>query len=391
MVSWEGVTTWGRFIPRLRRLQSRAPLVDVTQVRRLAILRYDGMGDLVMCSGMLRELRRQLPRARITMACRTPWAAWMKTCPWVDEVVHVENTFPKRFNDLRRVMQMLRFARRELWPRELEVLLQPGTHHCYSHARALAWLSGAPFRMCWEDPGGGVDAGGRFHTHCLPFPNTMHEADKCFEMLQALGLKPEGRRLDTWWTAEEERLADGIVGEMRGTNCKVVALGVASSEVARRWPRENFLKVVREIRRRGNVAFLVFGGPDVRETCEWMIAQEGDSVRYVGARESLGTNWAGIAKCDLYLGNDTGFTHMAAAARTPVVDIRGLSPNAPRGTRGDPLTTGPYDTLSRVVRPPVDTPGGPTLDASLVRVESVLAATLDLLGLSRMAGQIGKE
>ena len=364
-------------MPGLHRRLDRPPLCDLTKVRRLGVLRPDGIGDMVLTSGMLRELRRQLPATRITLICQTAWASWMRTCPWVDDVIDVDVTFGG-VREPRRLFELIRFVKR-VWPLDLEVLLQPGTLYWYVPSRTLAWFSGAPVRICWEDPDSGVDTGGGLHTQNLPYPNRLHETEKCFRMLEVMGLKGEGRKLDAWWTEEDANHADQIVRGARHGQCKLVALGLGASEPSRRWPVRRYLEVIREVAAKRDVAFLAFGGSDVADSCRWLSAQLPGVVSYAGEKLPLGVNWAGIARCDLYLGNDTGLMHMAAAAQIPVVVVIGLAEGAPPGTRGDTTQTGPYDTLSRVVRPPKGTPWDSDLDAALVPADSVAAATLELL------------
>jgi ADP-heptose:LPS heptosyltransferase len=377
IVSPSGVKALSHFLPGLRRRLDRRRQSDLTQVRRLAVLRADGIGDIVLTSGMLRELRRQLPATRITLICQAQWASWMRTCPWVDDVVGVVMT-SGGFREPTRLFELLRFVKR-VWPLELEVLIQPGTAHWYASSRALAWFSGAPVRLCWEDPAAGIDTGSGLHTHSLPYPNYWHETEKCFRMLEVMGLKSEGRRLDTWWTPEDGRHGEEIVCDARKGRRKLVALGLGASEATRRWPPERYLDVIREIAAQRDVAFLVFGGHDVAGSCRWLSAQAPGVVTYAGDKLPLGVIWAAIAQCDLYVGNDSGPMHMAAAARVPVVMVNGVPDGAPLGTRGDGSHSGPYDTLSRVVRPPAGTPAYAELNAAMVPAAAVTEATLELL------------
>jgi heptosyltransferase II len=342
------------------------------------VLRPDGIGDIVLTTGLLRELRQQLPEARITLVCQTSWADWMRTCPWVDDVLDVDVSAPGGLRDPKRVLELFRFVKR-VWPLDLEVLLQPGSLYEYVPSRALALFSGAPVRMCWEDPYSGVDTGGVLHTHILPFPNELHETDKCFRMLEAMGLESDGRRLATWWTADNARRGEEIARGARNGRRKLVALGLAASERRKRWPRQRYLDVVRDLAAREDVAFLALGGSDVTDTCSWLSRQAPGVVTYPGDRLPLGAIWAAIARCDLYLGNDTGLMHMAAAARIPVVVVVGVAVGARPGTRGDMSQTGPYDTPSRIIRPPAGTPPGVELGAALVPPEAVATAALELL------------
>jgi ADP-heptose:LPS heptosyltransferase len=207
----------------------------------------------------------------------------------------------------------------------------------------------------------------------------LHETEKCFRMLEVMGLKGEGRRLDAWWTEEDASHGDQIVREARNGQRKLVALGLGGSESSRRWPVQRYLEVIREVASQRDVAFLALGGSDVADSCRWLSAQAPGVVSYAGDKLPLGVIWAAIARCDLYLGNDTGLMHMAAAAHVPVVVVIGLAEGAPPGTRGDTTQTGPYDTLSRAVRPPDGTPLDTALDTALVSSDPVAAATFELL------------
>jgi ADP-heptose:LPS heptosyltransferase len=154
---------------------------------------------------------------------------------------------------------------------------------------------------------------------------------------------------------------------------------LAASEPARRWPRQCYLDAIRQIVAHEDAAFLALGGPDVVETCQWLADQVPGLVTSAGGELPLGVIWAAIAQCDLYLGNDTGLMHMSAAARIPVVVVIGVADGVLPGTRGDSSHTGPYDTLSRVVRPPAGTLTVGELDTALVPADAVATATLELL------------
>ena len=341
------------------------------------MLRPDGMGDLLLTTGMLRQLRQHLPDTRITLICQTRWAAWMRTCPWVDDVIDVEMS-SGGFHERKRMSELLRFVKR-VWPLDLEVLVQPGTLYWYAPSRTLALFSGAPVRLCWEDPRAGVDTGRALHTRTLPYPNSWHETEKCFRMLEAIGITSDERRLATWWTPEDASDGQELACRARKGRPKLVALGLGASESSRRWPPERFLDTVCKVGAAGDVAFLALGGPDVIESGRWLAKKACGLVTCATDDLPLGTVWAAIANCDLYVGNDTGLMHMAAAARVPVVAVIGVAAGAPEGTRGHPSHTGPYGIPQRIVRPPAGASPAAELNAALISSDAVAKATLELL------------
>ena len=58
---------------RLRGLGGSGTWQGFGAIERLAVIRHDGLGDLVVTTGFLRELRRAAPRAHITLVTRPEW------------------------------------------------------------------------------------------------------------------------------------------------------------------------------------------------------------------------------------------------------------------------------------------------------------------------------
>ena len=89
---------------------------------------------------------------------------------------------------------------------------------------------------------------------------------------------------------------------------------------AKRWPLERYDEVVRDLIASFDIWPVVFGGPEDREIGEGLIERWGRGYNAAGA---LGVREAGLAlkRCLLYLGNDTGTMHLAAAAGVRCVAI----------------------------------------------------------------------
>ncbi len=99
-----------------------------------------------------------------------------------------------------------------------------------------------------------------------------------------------------------------------------VAVGPGSKMPAKQWPLENYDAVVRDLIGAFDIWPVVFGGPEDREIGDGLIERWGRGYNAAGA---LDVRAAGVAlkRCELYLGNDTGTMHLAAAAGIRCVAI----------------------------------------------------------------------
>ncbi|MFN2542642.1 MAG: asparagine synthase (glutamine-hydrolyzing) [Chthoniobacterales bacterium] len=99
-----------------------------------------------------------------------------------------------------------------------------------------------------------------------------------------------------------------------------LAVGPGSKMPAKRWPLKRFREVVDLLIQQFNVWPVVFGGKEDRVIGEWLLQQWGRGYNAAGAL-GLRPSAAALKRCALFLGNDTGTMHMAAAVGVPCVAI----------------------------------------------------------------------
>ncbi|MEY2545171.1 MAG: hypothetical protein QOG48_288 [Verrucomicrobiota bacterium] len=125
-----------------------------------------------------------------------------------------------------------------------------------------------------------------------------------------LGLGPEDERPFHDWLGE--RGPDG--GRMW------VAVGPGSKMPAKRWPLLRFEEVIVDLIEEFDIWPVVFGGSEDAVIGDWLLNKWGrgyNAAGSLGIRPSL----VALQKCALFLGNDTGTMHMAAAVGLPCVAI----------------------------------------------------------------------
>lgn len=211
----------------------------------------------------------------------------------------------------------------------------------------IAWQAGIPQRV-------GLRAGGRGFAHTLPVgapAGEEHEAVVYMEIARALGLEAGmGERLpmefypqDSARTAVTQRLIDDL--DWLGDRPLVIMHpgggdGAFSMDPRKQWPLERFVLLGNEIVRRYEAQILLVGGPQDYDSAQAIAGMMFSPVGNWAGTVSLGEVGALAEMANLYIGNDTGPTHIAAAVGCATVSIFGPS---------DPAISAPYGKGGRVL------------------------------------------
>ena len=158
-----------------------------------------------------------------------------------------------------------------------------------------------------------------------PLPFVEHEADYLLSRLALSGIPvppPEERRIDLRLSGEELGAAHWWLGRELPPDQlgKLLGVGPGSYWPSKVWPEERYVEVVRALLNQPGVYPVIFGGPEVSALGNRLIAAWGCGLNAAG-RLSVRQAAAALSHCKLFVGNDTGTMHLAAAVNTPCVAI----------------------------------------------------------------------
>ncbi len=290
------------------------------------------LGDAVMSLPALRALRGVLPRAEIAAVVRPHLVEFYARESAVDRVI------PYTASTLASKREFARQLRAERF--DLAVLFQNAFD-----AALLAWMANIPERIGYRR-----DARGLLLTRAVPVPEPgdipRHERFYYIELLRRAGMlerlpPSEDIRLDRLDDARESGLA-----RLAELGLPAPAIGISPGAAyggAKRWFPERFAEAAFSLSPVARTA-LIFGSASDRAACEQVSAALSRSpfvVRNLAGQTTLEEFIHLAAACRLFLTNDSGAMHVAAAAGVPTVAIFGPT---------DDSATGPVSRLARVVR-----------------------------------------
>ncbi|GIX47642.1 MAG: glycosyl transferase [Candidatus Tectimicrobiota bacterium] len=199
--------------------------------------------------------------------------------------------------------------------------------------------------------------------HGTPRPATrVHVTEHLFQPLAPLVAPPPQWCPRVYLAPEAEAAAARFWRAHALPTTGVVAVHPGSGGPFKLWPLEGWRQLLAWLRRQGLMALLV-SGPAEPPAVAALAAEGWPQARHL----PLPLLAALLARCQAFVGHDSGITHLAAAVGTPVLALFGPT---------DPLVWGPRSPRACVLHPPAPAPL--TLDALPAAVViDTLAALLE--------------
>ncbi|MBI1686193.1 glycosyltransferase family 9 protein [Caulobacter hibisci] len=329
--------------------QRAFPILFITATR---------IGDAVLSSGLIKMLADEIPNARFTIVAGPLAAPLFAHVPGLDRVIVMEKGKGKGH-----WFKLWNQVRHKKWGLVVDL-----------RGSATALFLRREKRAIWKKTPGEI-------------------AHKVVETARVLKIDEAPPAPHLYITPDVQALADQMLAP-RGSEQAgpILAMGPAANWIGKVWPIERFTQTAAQLLGPGGKLeggrLLILGGPEDGRMVEElrMASARGRCIDLTGKVDLL-TAYACLKRADLFIGNDSGLMHIAAAAGTPTVGLFGPS---------DERRYGPWGPLTRAVRGPRDFDQFKAIDPDLSQairhmsdlpVAKVVRAATELLDQAR-AGKV---
>lgn len=253
---------------------------------RILFITSSRIGDAVISCGILEHLRRQHPAARITVACGAVAEGVFTRLPGLERLI----IFEKEKFDLHWLRLWTKLVG-HIW--DLVVDVRGSGISLFLAARRRKMLRG------------GRRPGRRYQ-----------------QLATAMGFTPAPLPV-TWTAPEDDAHAKALLPE-----APLIALGPTANWAGKVWPAENFIALFNTLAT-GPLAgarAVIFAGPGAAERAMAapVLAAIPGAINLVG-KLTLPEAAACLRCCNIFIGNDSGLMHLAAATGTPTLGLFGRS------------------------------------------------------------------
>ena len=335
----------------------KVSLPALTDIKHVLVVRLDGIGDMVLTTPFLRELRRNLPQAAITLVVRPSVRNLIELCPYTDKVLVFDYADSRHPLALLTILRAAHFKRRYFGAQQFDLAIVPRWDADPHFAAVVAVGSGARSRLGYSERASlekaeltpGLD---QLLTHVRGPGPVQHEARRNLDLIQLMGGPTIDERLELWLDDSDREFAKAcLTTDDRQAPEFLLAVAPGAANLRGRWPVSRFVEVADWSLKTNGGGVVVVGGDSDRSMGEQLRRALGPRVINAAGRATLRETAAILRRCTLFVGNDSGPMHLAAASGLPVVEISCHPVKGAVDHDNSPLRFGPWCAQHAVVQP----------------------------------------
>ena len=292
--------------------------------KRILIVRTDRLGDIILSTPVIKNLRLAFPKAHLAFMCRPYTASVLEHNPYLNELIVYDKD-----NKHKSLLASLKFAfylRKKKF--DWAVILHPT-----NRVHIVTFLAGIPIRVGWD----------RKYSFLLTKKirhnkqqGLKHELEYTLDILKPLGIPVKSKEIYFPITeTAHKRVVNLLKEEGLEDADKIIIIHPSASCPSKRWPQGNFCKLIELLKQKINAKIIIITSEDEKKFAAKII----ESQDVIDLRGRLDVLEIGVLlkHSTLFISNDSGPVHIAAILGVPVISIFGRSDAGLSPTRWKPL------------------------------------------------------
>ncbi len=288
--------------------------------KKILAIKLRALGDTVLMTAPLLELKRLYPAAEIHAAITEPWVPLLENHP----AVHKIWRYARHDEKTARAKAIARLGLR-LRREHFDCVIN---FHASPSSALLAFATGAATRSIHFH---GHRDRNRYSTVIIPGKGQVKpNIERDMDAVRALGWGiPEGRLPQLFLTPQEIESAEELLTKTMGLKKPILGLGLGASRPTKSWPLARFVEVARLWTQTTGGSALAFCAPQEPELKSNFLNEitvhglQSDGQITIVSPTTVRELAADLKHCAVFLGNDSGPKHIAVSVQTPTVTLFG--------------------------------------------------------------------
>ena len=289
--------------------------IDKEKVKKILVIKLRGIGDVVLSTVVLNNLRKDFPNVQIDYLVETPSKPGLAGLKDVNQVLIFER------KDFWKKVSLIRRIRKNHYDLVLDFFTNPST-------AIITFLSGAKYRV-------GFPYRGRTYAYNIFGPaerGKYHAAQLHLETLKLIGLTYKEKEVHYSISSPALSFAEKYFSSIFSDKDFVIGVCPTGGWASKKCDPEKFAEIADAVKSKYDSKILIlWGHSDEDDARKIQLLMNHESV--FAPSTSIQELAALISKCKVLIANDSGPMHISTAVGTPVLSLHGPT---------NPLMQGPF-------------------------------------------------
>lgn len=290
-------------------------------MKKILVVRYRFIGDMILTIPFLRNLRRIYPEAQIDMLVAPNSGEVIENCPYVNNFIYFDTNRKHKY-------EQGKGNKKSFW-QYVKILKKEKYDKAYILKRSLSSALLCFFSGIKERIGYDTENRGFLLTKKVKYDLDKHESLCFLDVLKEEGYEIADSYLENWIQNENKKNISNIFEKYNIDNkCKKVAINATATNEYKVWSLKNYIKIIEYLANEKNVQVLFIGAPSDKKIYDEIQYDTELKIKPINlcGELSIKDSLALIDEVDFLIGNDSGNLHMASSVNTPVIGIYGPMP-----------------------------------------------------------------
>ena len=312
---------------------------DFSRVKKVMVIKPGAIGDILMTTPFLMALRKRFPKAKIHFYIGKWSAPILGGNPNIDSIVIFDDRiiFEKRIGELYKLIKRIRKERYDI-----------GFILDRSYlANLFVYFCNIPVRVGFDRNGEGFP-----NTIKVPYNDSKHDIEFYLDLGKAVDVSAKGKKMDIFLKEREIKFARDFLNK-NGLKKSDLIVGISpgggknpgQTVFLKRWFKDRYIELCNKLIKDYKAKIIFFGGPDDANLIEEIQKSVKDKTFNSAGLANLMESAALMGFCKLFICNDSGPMHMAAAMDVPTISIFGPT---------DPVKLAPLGEKHIMIRKKLD-------------------------------------
>ncbi|MCD6112370.1 MAG: glycosyltransferase family 9 protein [Bacteroidales bacterium] len=264
-------------------------------MKKILIIRFSSIGDIVLTTPVIRCLKKQLKNSEIHYLTKKQFVPVLKQNPYIDKIISLEKKLSALIPELKKenydfIVDLHKNIRTKY---VIFKLRKP--YSAFNKLNIKKWILV------------------NFKINLLP---KIHIVDRYFKTVKKLNVKNDNAGLDYFIPENDEINLSTLSSKL---NDGYIAFVIGGNHFTKLFPSQKIINICNKI----NKPAIILGGKEDKQRGDYIKKQTGNNVINVCGLYNINQSASIIKQADIVITNDTGLMHIAAAFNKKIISVWG--------------------------------------------------------------------